>query len=480
MRNQTKHLSVLSIILVCSLFCLVVSCSDDDGDEAIPAPDNSAEDLLLNQTFRVDIKTIDVVLDMDFDNDLIYGDATVVFTMREGQTRPVIHFDPAIYSLELVTQLILDGEPLDISDPDDVQILTYEETTQDALEFLRDLSGTEEHILEMKYIFPWNYPYPMFFSNCNDIYGHGNEVVFPTLNSPQELAQHTILFRVNSTTPYNFIGSGYVQDLSVGNLQQWLLNTEQEISSYTLMFVLAPASVTVINEQNISGVDVRIMSFIGDADYQWAFNTLESWIPELIDTFGPFPMSRGLDILLLTDGGGMEYYGGTMTSEYALEHEVFHMYFACSTVAKTYRDSWWDEAINMWYEYSQLPSFQAIPDDYRSNIVSGRSPIAVGFDTRAYYEGAQIIQAVCDAVGNRDQMNSFLRYVHKNYSFAPFNTYDFLYYLEVYTGVDMYDQFQNWLYSDENAARENPEAREKQVRDCKFEMNIPLHVRKAF
>lgn len=46
---------------------------------------------------------------------------------------------------------------------------------------------------------------------------------------------------------------------------------------------------------------------------------------------------------------GMEYFGGTISGLGPLLHEVFHMYFGCSLVANTYRDSWWDEAINMWY-----------------------------------------------------------------------------------------------------------------------------------
>ena len=68
-------------------------------------------------------------------------------------------------------------------------------------------------------------------------------------------------------------------------------------------------------------------------------------------------MPRGLSVVLTQGGGGMEYYGATITSLRALRHEVFHMYYGCSTVATTYRDSWWDEAINMWYELSADPSF---------------------------------------------------------------------------------------------------------------------------
>jgi hypothetical protein len=157
-------------------------------------------------------------------------------------------------------------------------------------------------------------------------------------------------------------------------------------------------------------------------------------------------MPRGLSIFLVSSGGGMEYYGGTITALNALEHEVFHLYFGCSTVNKTYRDSWMDEAINIWYEYSVDPEYPSIPDNYTSNIVSGRSAIAVGFDRRAYNEGARIIEAVARELGGRNEMIAFLSYIHRNYSFTPFTTFDFLDFLEEYSGVDMTGRFLNWLY----------------------------------
>jgi len=107
-----------------------------------------------------------------------------------------------------------------------------------------------------------------------------------------------------------------------------------------------------------------------------------------------------------------------------------------------------DEAINEWYEKSADSSFSSIWDNYSSNIVSGRSPVAVGFDRRAYDEGARIMQAVSQKLGGRTEMVGFLYYLNLNYSFAPFTTLDFLAYLKDYSGLDMEDEFIRWLYSD--------------------------------
>ena len=188
------------------------------------------------------------------------------------------------------------------------------------------------------------------------------------------------------------------------------------------------------------------MAYAGGTSPEAVFDDLESWLPELRENLGPIPMPDGLSIFLTESGGGMEYYGGTVTSLRALDHEVFHMYYGCSTVALTYRDSWWDEAINMWYELSADGDYAAISDGYRSNMVSSRTPISNGFDTRAYDEGARIMQAVAVEMGGRGEMIAFLSDLHQRRMFDPFNTFELVDEIEAYCGADMYDRFVNWLY----------------------------------
>jgi hypothetical protein len=55
-------------------------------------------------------------------------------------------------------------------------------------------------------------------------------------------------------------------------------------------------------------------------------------------------------------------------------------------------------------------------------MVSGRSPIAVGFDTRAYYQGSQIMETLAQRLGGRTAMGDFLSWLYQNRSFMPFNT----------------------------------------------------------
>ena len=410
-------------------------------------PSTSLElDQLLDQTFRVDIKDISVTFDYYPDSHYVQGKALLTFKMREGQTYPLIHFDPAL-RYDSLTDIKLNGETLNFYDVSDVEVIEFGESTQEAIEFQRSLPENIEHTLEMTYRLSLPDVYPRFSTFVHDIQGRGNEEIFPTLNSPEELCRHILNFRVHGQKSYLLIGSGLVEKMNSPAIQHWRLDTEREVASYTVMFVLVPEEDFIYRERTINGVQVRIAAYKGGASIDEAFSQLEGWLPELEANIGPFPMPRGLSVFLTSRYGGMEYYGATISSLEALMHEVFHMYYGCSAVAKTYRDTWMDEAINMWYEYSVDPNYYSIQSGYQSNWVGGRSPISVGFDYRAYSVGARIMEAVAERLGGREEMIAFLRYVHLHYSFSPFTTFDFLDYLKSYSGIDMETQFLDWLYN---------------------------------
>ncbi|MCP4214109.1 MAG: M1 family metallopeptidase [bacterium] len=439
----------------------------------------SEEEILLNQRFRIDIQEIRVVFDYYPDSHYADCSSEVVFTMRPGQVRPQIHLDPVLRGSPLYG-IRLNGEELDYSNSGDVSIVEFDDTTQQALQLQRDLAPDVSHTLEMDYRLNLPASYPRFSTEVSDLQGRGNEELFPTINTPHELARHYLTFRVHGDREFRCIGSGLVEKVN-SDVQEWRLDTEREISSYSVMFALLPAEDTILEERTIEGVDVRILGFADNPSLMgMAFGNLQQYLPMLIDRMGPFPMPRGLSVLLVSDGGGMEYYGATITSLSALEHEVFHMYYGCSTVNKTYRDSWLDEAANEWFHMSMEPSFAAIDESYRSNIVSGRSSVAVGFDRRAYDEGSQILQAVALQLGGRDQMVGFLRHLHQEYSFAPFTTHDFLYYLQQYSGIDMTPRFLNWLYSDNTAQANAGALRSGTAESDKIhaepDLTPPLHI----
>jgi hypothetical protein len=416
-----------------------------------PLPESPDEASLLDAAYRIDIEGVDAVFDLFPTERLVRVWSAVTFRMRPGQSRPLVHCDPFRNGAEVA--VTLDGEGLDARRESDVRFFSYDGSLQTSVELQRDLAPDMVHRLEASYELPMNDAFGRFFTDVNDLVGRGNDALLPTLNTPHELARHVLVFRVHGAEPYTMVGSGLVATrAAAGDVQEWVLDTEREVASYTVMFYLAPAADVVVEERRLHGVDVRVLASLGGVTASAAFAELDPWLAELQSTLGPFPMPRGFSVVLTQSGGGMEYYGATISSLRALRHETFHMYFGCSTVARTYRDSWWDEAINMWYELSTDPAFAPINATYRSGIVGSRSPVTVGFDRRAYDEGARIIQAVAAELGGREAAVAFLRHLHATRSFDPFTTTDLAGEIQAWSGADFHERFQQWLYSDTAAA----------------------------
>lgn len=419
------------------------------GATAVPLPAAASEVALLDAVFRIDVETIEATFDLYPAEKRVEARASLLFAMRPGQTRPIVHFDAARSSPSV--SLRLDGTPLDLRDPADVKLLNFEGSGQISLELQREITGGG-HRLEAGYTLAISDPDGRFFTDVNDVRGTGNEVAFPTINAPHELARHVLVFRVHAAEPYLAVGSGLATAAVSGDVQQWTFDSERPVTSYTMMFHLGTARLHSLSQRRVQGVEVRALTPAGSPLAEQAFADLDPWLAELRRNLGPFPMPRGLSLALTQSGGGMEYYGATTTSLRALRHEVFHMYFGTSTIARTYRDSWWDEALDMWYELSAQPGYAPIAESYRSDIVAGRTPVTVGFDTRAYDQGAQVFQAVAQEVGGRERMIGFLRGLHERRSFDPFTTWDLADEIRAATGADFRERFRLWLYQGPNAA----------------------------
>jgi len=424
------------------------------------APATAGEDALLDAIFRIDIKTVQAALMFNPADNSVDGTCTLFFRMRPGQTRPVFHFKPLASGDLTAYTFQLDGETWDVSGSNSgagsaiLKVLDIPGTAQKSIEVERDVDPALDHVMSLAYHIRLASGYPRFSSLVDDIAGQGNEAVFPTLNTPGELARHLITFRVSGAAPYRCIGSGWVQKTGA---QEWQLDTEREVASYTVMYALLPEADTVYEERVVNGIPVRLLAYAGGASVSQAWTQIAGALVDFPIWYGPFPMPRGLSVFLIGGGGGMEYFGGTIAGVGALRHEIHHMYFATSTVAKTYRDSWFDEAVTAWaVDYAR--NLAPIAPDYRSNIVSGRTPWAVGFDTRAYNQGAKIFGALAAKAGSSANLTLFLSQLYRKHAFAPFTTLDLAEYFEEFTGIDVRPDFLNWLYNGKAPAFSEPSA----------------------
>ena len=156
-----------------------------------------------------------------------------------------------------------------------MRVFRYATSGQDSVEIQRALAPGVSHRLEASHVLPLDDAFGRFFTDVNDLEGHGNEVLFPTINSPRDLARHVLVFRVHSPEPYRMVGSGLVTPGAATDVQEWTLNTEREVASYTVMFFLAPDRDVIVDERRVEGVDVAGHDVPGRIGAEPAYAELE-------------------------------------------------------------------------------------------------------------------------------------------------------------------------------------------------------------
>ena len=212
MRKFSRFFHFSSIILLSLCLCVnYVQAQPNTDDNTSKSQQQTDEDQLLDNTFRIDIKSISVIYDYYPQKFYTMGRAVITFAMRKGQTIPLIHFDPEVRNSDTLTDIRLNGEKLNFSNEADVRTISFEGSSQKAIEFQRNLGEEMEHTLEMSYRLTFQEGYPFFYTMVSDIKGRGNEESFPTINTTHELARHIINLRVHGDMEFRCIGSGLVK-----------------------------------------------------------------------------------------------------------------------------------------------------------------------------------------------------------------------------------------------------------------------------
>ena len=412
----------------------------------------------LARAFRIDLSDVAIELDFHPDDDRLDGSAVLTFSMREGQTKPLFHFNPVRSrstrkERKHLQTLRLNGEELDPQDNGDLRKVKGAKKAEPAFEIQREV-GTGEHTLEVTWSLPkatrsipkdgrrsrGGWLYPIF----DDTEGprRQTETMWPTVSSPEDLARHRVTLRVHDAAPHTVIGSGVVTSTGT-DPQTWTIDTVEAISSSNVFFAAVPSADVTTSEFTVGEVDVTIVTDRSQGTLDHAEQVTRETITQLVEDFGEFP-PPSMHILLTGWGSGMEYYGATRTGVGALEHELVHMYFATVTVNRTWRDTWFDEAAVQWWQGQD--DIDGLPRRFRSKIALGRPAAAPGFDGRAYGPGARILAEIADALGGTTEMLAFLRDLHERRAFAPFTTEDFI--EDVLAAQQEIDraQLERWLY----------------------------------
>lgn len=164
-------------------------------------------------------------------------------------------------------------------------------------------------------------------------------------------------------------------------------------------------------------------------------------LAELEKDYGPFAHNQV--IIYGAGSGGMEHCGATITSYYALGHELTHSYFARGIMPVHGNSGWVDEAIASWRDdnYPGKPWFMSA-DNMGAHSVYERTT-----DRDAYTKGRDFIAYLNDKVtkAGKSHFKVFLKEFFRTRVFVPFKTAEFKAAIENFYGVDLKDDFDKYI-----------------------------------
>lgn len=404
----------------------------------------------LASAFRIDLSHIAVTFDLEPQLGGLVGHARLNFRMRPGQDKALFHFNPPLQAgtvRDLFTEIRLDGKQVRLADNEQLKLVRTPGSPELGFEIQRPLAQETEHVLEITWAqSDWftQRDSDWFLSEVDDTDGTGGESMWPTINSPEELTRHEIQLRIHDSREYVALGSGTItQQRESDGTQVLKLDSERSIASYTMLVAALPAEDVNLVRFEVNGTPVTIASNQIDSTTAEARAIIERTLPQLANDFGPYP-APFLNVLLTDWEDGMEFFGATHTGVDSLEHELVHMYWGCSGIGRTWRDTWLDEAIAVWW--TERDELDKLPSNFSSDMVSGRTSIEPAFDLRAYEEGAQMLDEVAGAIGGDAALLAFLKRFHQRRLFTPFTTQEFTDELVATTGDQaLRERFDGWL-----------------------------------
>lgn len=233
-------------------------------------------------------------------------------------------------------------------------------------------------------------------------------------------------------------------------------------------------------EDRFSKVQFDYKSIIGKtipvviyASSSWSLNSAKKSTIQVLDELEQKlgPWSHPSLTIYLAGQGGMEHSGATMTSLWALQHEITHSYFARGVMPVDGNSGWMDEAIASWRDdgYKSVSS-----PNFSSTSMSGHSMYRRHTDRKAYTQGANFMAYLNNRLEDQGGLIKFLSFMHLTYTHHTISTKDFVNSLLLFTGIDFTNEFAQYVYGknlkhDKDHSHEenpyHPKLTKKQLKD---------------
>jgi len=250
----------------------------------------------------------------------------------------------------------------------------------------------------------------------------------------------------------------------------------------TYLASVAVSEYSVVNMPLIHGLDTtQATIYVAAADTTRARNSfvhLNQIFNGYINAWGPYKWERVGYVSVPFNAGAMEHatniayptlaIDGTLNNENLFGHELAHSWFGNLITCATAEDMWINEG---WARYSEAiykgvlyPNINPKLDGYKSEIRNLQfktfrnayvndgahfalypMPQNITYGTTTYDKGALIVHTLRYYIGDSLFFNS-VRQLLAEYSFKSINSSEFCNRLSFYSGVNLVDFFNSWIY----------------------------------
>lgn len=384
---------------------------------------------LNNQTYApMDILSQELSIEFDAQTHRTSGKALIHFRATENSAFPYFQLLAPISESQLNSVAVIMSP---VTDPDGLN-QSYQSVN-------RSLQKDEEALLEISYEIPADQLTYInggvrFLTDMTDLYDAEFFEHWGPANFEEDEFEMSLKLKVlNSSIPHHLYTNGSVEELSP---TEWKIQFPSYFTSSSF-YIHLTERVMFENKFVYKGIEKDIPVTVYSATSTLvtsATNLLPQLFHEFETDFGAYP-HQSFVAYMHTGGGGMEYSGATITGLPALDHELFHSWFARSVKPAEGRSGWIDEAFASWrdYSYFQAPSLlQRTP-----TRLSAFSPYRKSTPENCYRDGRQLIAELDRYFSEYGGMKPLMKVLFQRYKNRVITNEEFWEFLNSYTEMNV-------------------------------------------
>jgi hypothetical protein len=226
---------------------------------------------------------------------------------------------------------------------------------------------------------------------------------------------------------------------------QWTINFPNYFTTSSF-YVHLSNHVLSSNQFTIHGIEKEIPVTVYSENEDLvseASGRLPALFAELEKDYGPFAHSQFV-AYIQGSGGGMEYVGATITSTSALDHELFHSWFARGVMPAEGRSGWIDEGLASWRDYGYFQAGSLL--DRAPTNLANFSPFRISTPSNCYRDGRNMIAELDRFLAQFGGMKPLLRSFFERYKYRVVTTEEFQTFLALKTEKDVSPFFQRYAF----------------------------------